>query len=275
MTKSVIVLREPRMWTWRISDAFHAGFRKLGWDVKIVDGMPPSGADLYAGYGWGQPMQAAYQRHPEKLLHVDLAFWGRGDPYYKMAWNGRWTPLADRDFDGARMAKHRIKVKPARKPGRRVLVCGMSAKAAKDWGLEPEQWEKAAIAALRAAGASEVIYRAKPSWYEAKRLPGAEFDYRHKPIEETLERVDGVVSHHSNASVDALVAGLPIYTEMGLARSLSVAKLEDVIGAETPDLESRQRFLRQVAWHQWSLPEIAAAKYLEPPAPVSDYISID
>ena len=214
-------------------------------------------------------MRGAHHRWPEIVLHCDLGFWSR-DKYMKLALGDRWSPLVDRDYDDSRLRKHGVKIEPSRKPGKRVLVCGMSAKAAGTWDLQPEQWEHRAIKRLVAAGAAPVIYRPKPTWHAARPINGAQFD-RGTDIKQTLAQVDAVVSHHSNAAIDALAAGLPIYVETGIARSLSAPTIEEAVGAEAPELEARTRFLRQVAWHQWDFRELAEGAWLEPPAPLAGH----
>ena len=250
------------------AEAFKACFAARGWTVVETPYRIRRKPDLVAGYGWRAVMREAHSRWPDIVLHCDLGFWSRAQ-YMKLALGDRWSPVVDRDFDDNRLSVHRVQIRPTRRPGRRVLLCGMSAKAAGTWNLEPEQWERAAVARLVRAGA-KVIYRPKPTWHGARPIRGAEYD-RSRLIGEVLPQVDAVVSHHSNAAIDALAAGLPIYVETGIARPFSVATIEDAVNAQAPDYETRARFLRQVAYHQWTLPEIAAGEWLKPPAPLSDH----
>jgi hypothetical protein len=251
------------------AQAFETCFRRLGWRVRSTTEHIEDPPDLVAGYGWRPVMRTAWERWPERVLHTDLAFWGR-DTHMKLALGGRWSPLADHDYGPERMAAHKVKVAPNRKPGRRILVCGMSEKAAGTFGLSAEEWERDAIRRLIAEGAERIVYRPKPSWKDAKPIHGAKYDYGSRPIEAALADCDAVVSHHSNCAVDALATGLPIYVETGIAHSLSVSTLKDAIGATAPDRDTRERFLRQVAWHQWTLNELAAGTWLKPPAPLAD-----
>lgn len=224
--------------------------------------------DLVAGYGWRDVMADAWSRWPDRVLHVDGAFWSRHS-HVKLALGGRWSPVNEREYDDRRLARHRIKIAPTRPPGRRVLVCGMSAKAAISWGLQPEQWERDAVARLLQAGA-EVIYRPKPRWSEARAIKGAAFeDGSGKRIAESLAEVDAVATHHSNVAIDAVAAGLPVYVEVGIADALSVERLEDLVGATAHALEKRRRFLREVAHHQFTLSELAEGVWLQYPEPIT------
>lgn len=274
--KTVVVVRpdippglaQPTFWR-PVADAFEACFRGRGWTVKATQQRIATLPDLVAGYGWKEVMREAHQRWPDRVLHCDLGFWSR-TTHLKLALGDRWSPLADHEYDDSRLRQHKVKIQPSRKPGNRVLVCGMSAKAAGTWKLQPQEWEAKIVKHLRRAGA-EVVYRPKPSWLGARQIHGAAYDRSHRSIDEALRTVDAVVSHHSNAAVDALAAGLPIYVETGIAQSLSVPTPVDIIGAEAPSIEARIAFLRQLAFHQWTLEELRSGVWLEPPAPLSGH----
>ena len=260
--------REQPTWWRPVTDAFERCFRDRGWQVKVAarvrDGEEP---DLIAGYGWREPMRTAHDRWPDRVLHCDLGFWSRSE-YVKLAYGGRWSPLSDYEYDGTRLARHGVKILPTRPPGNRVLLCGMSAKAAGTYNLKPQEWEADVIKRLRRVDA-EVTYRPKPTWGGASRIHGADFDRSGRTIEQALRETDAVVSHHSNVAVDALAAGLPIYVDVGISKTLSVPAPEDAISAEAPGIEARTAFVRQVAWHQWTLAELVEGSWLELPAPLS------
>ena len=273
--KTVIVVKPPRSgpgagarFAAPTADAFIRCFTARGWRVVTTTDLIEKPADLIAGYGWRPPMRTAWERWPERVLHTDLAWWGR-DRYLKLALGGRWSRLSYREYDDRRLRRFGVEIQPARRPGKRVLVAGMSEKHGGTIGLGPEEWERKTVRRLALAGAV-VTYRAKPSWRGAKAIPGSTFD-RSPTIEEALAKVDAVVTHHSNAAVDALAAGLPIYAETSMAEHLSVGSLEEVVGATAASLEARTLFLRQLAWHQWTAAELAAGTWLEPPAPLSGH----
>lgn len=257
-----------------VADAFTVCFRRRGWKVEQVNAPITGTPDLVAGYGWREPMADAWARWPDRVLHVDGAFWGRNS-HVKLALGGRWSPIVDRDYDDRRLRQFKVTAAPSRAPGPRVLICGMSAKAAISWGLDPEGWERQAARTLIATGAV-VTYRPKPRWMEARRIDGATFeDSSRVSITDSFARVDAVATHHSNAAIDALASGLPVYAGIGLARALSVERLEHLPGAVAPDRGARQRFLCQVAWHQWTLSELSAGAWLKPPAPLSGLLDAE
>lgn len=260
-------IAQPTFWQ-PVADAFERCFKARGWHVKTTNKAIKDEPDLVAGYGWKEVMRGAHERWPDRVLHCDLGFWSRGT-HLKLAFGGRWSPLVDREYDGSRLGQHKVRIQQTKAPGKRVLLCGMSAKAAGTWGLRLHEWEEQMAHRLKKAGAT-VIFRPKLSARGSRLMRAAATD-ESRSIDDALARVDGVVSHHSNAGVDALAAGLPIYVETGISRPLSVAQPEDIIGAEAPNMEARTAFLRQLAWHQWTLDELAAGLWLEPPAPLSGH----
>lgn len=253
-----------------VAEAFTKCFAKHGWKVEHHSKPIEDEPDLVAGYGWREVMADAYSKWPDKVLHVDGAFWSRHREV-KLAMGGRWSPVSrERKYDAGRMMRHPVNIAPTRRPGRRVLVCGMSAKAAISWGMEPQQWEHWAVKTLVDAGA-EVTYRPKRA-NEAREIAGAKLeDSSRVSIQQSLEKVDAVATHHSNVAIDAIAAGLPIYAETGIAEICSAGlMLDELVGAEALSIEERASFLHEVAWHQWTLEEIAAGVWMKPPAPLSD-----
>lgn len=224
--------------------------------------------ELIAGWGFRNIMHDAWNRWPDRVLHVDAGFWGR-EKFMKVALGGRWTPIDGGDYSPARLQAFNVSISKTRTPGRHILVCGMSAKAAISWGLEPEGWERRAIRRLNAAG-GKCTYRPKPTWPGARALNGAIYD-RSSTLDEVLVRVQGVVSHHSNSAIDALARGLPIFVETGIAKPMSAPTLEDIFVVPAPKLHDRMRFLNEVAWHQWSIKEIETGAWLKPPAPLAGH----
>lgn len=271
-SRTVVIVSEPENHRATLSvpvaKALEVCFERLGWRVRPTTERISDQPDLVAGWGFQAVMHEAWDRWPERVLHVDAGFWSR-ETHNKLALGGRWSPLTGRDYDDRRFRHHAVTVALTRKPGSTILVCGMSAKAAGSWGMNPEEWERDAVSRLRSVGAREVIYRPKPTWPDARAIKGSTFD-RSSGVDQTMRRVHGVVSHHSNAAIDALAAGLPIYVEIRISRPLSVPQLEDIVGATAPDQATRQRFLNEIAYHQWTLAELSSGKWLDHPAPLAD-----
>ena len=253
-----------------VAKALAAGARRLGWRAETLCGQATAvRGDLAAGYGWLlHPVFAAYRAAGGHFLYVDLGYWSRkpgGDllnGYHKLVLDGRHPHIdLDRDWPAGRLRRQRVVVQPPRRGGTALVVAGMSAKNARVLGLQPEQWERAAVATLRDAGwAGRIVYRPKPSWDGARRLPGAAFSPGCEPLDRLFAGARAVATHSSNAAVDALAAGLPAYCEDGAALPLSCGRLAALPWAGCPD--RRETLLTGLAWHQWTPAEIATGEAL-------------
>lgn len=269
-----------------IANALTCGLGTRNWEVHDWHGgilriyVTP---DLVAGYGWGPTMRRMAEKHGDRLLTVDLGYWDRKPPgavlsgYHKLALGSRWPEITPETMpyrEAHRLLVHHIAPELSRAPSMarppRILVCGMSGKAAGTFDLEPEQWEIEQVRALRAAGC-HVTYRPKPSWAGARPLRDTNY---HDPtlydLKDALEHVDGVATHHGNCAVDALAAGLPFFVEVGTLRPWSVPTILDLPDADAQPLTVRRAVLRELAWHQWNLEELARGDWLAPGTPIGD-----
>lgn len=208
-----------------------------------------------------------YRDSGRKAFYIDLGYWGRRkrtrfDGNHKIALNGRHPTAYFQNIPkpSDRFDEFGIKVEPWRASGRHVLVIGMSAKAATAEGLRPHGWETETIARLRKLTDRPIIYRPKPNWAEAKPILGSEWG--HGPsLEEHLQDCHAVVAHHSNAAVDALLAGVPCICPDGVASVLSGHELEQIENPPMPD--GREQFAWDLAYTQWSVAEMQTGRAYE------------
>lgn len=207
---------------------------------------------------------AEYRETGRRAFYIDLGYWGRRklsrwDGNHKIAMNSR-HPTAyfqDRPKTPERFEAHGIKIAPWRKEGRHIVVIGMSAKAALAEGLRPHQWETQTIQRLREITKRPIIYRPKPNWTEARPITGSQYG-KGPSLEHHLVNCHAVVAHHSNAAVDALLAGVPCICPDGVASVLSGHDLEQVDDPPMPD--GREQFAWDLAWTQWSVDEMQTGR---------------
>jgi hypothetical protein len=137
----------------------------------------------------------------------------------------------------------------------------MGAKSAWAEQEEPvESWERTVVETLRAQSDRKIIYRPKPSWTEAKPIPGTTFSPRAQPLIELLgKQCHAVVTHHSNVAVDGLVSGVPAFIKLGAAApmSLSTSNLAMIEYPYYPLDRYREQWLNDLAYCQWSLKEMS------------------
>lgn len=256
-----------------VASAMSDGFRRHGIDVSVRDRLDGVVGDIAVAYGWrNKHTFEAYRKNGGHYLYFDLGFWQRKpktrryEGYYKSSLDG-WCPVKTmrRGCPSDRFDYMRVDVKPYR-PGQTVLVAGMSGKSAYDHGYTPEQWERNKISELRSTTKREIVYRPKPSWMDAKVLPGASFD-RGDGVEGSLARAHVLVTHHSNAAIDAAVEGVAVYCELGIGTLFSTAELSNLDAIRYPNDSDRLSALYDTAYTQWSPAEMRSgecwANYME------------
>lgn len=248
-----------------------AGIAKAGdraWVVSADTYRTPQ-FDVAVFYGLEDRLRRALKEYPASGRHavyVDLGYWGRIEGgklagYHKIVVDGR-HPTAyfqRKRHDDARIAHFGLRIAPWRRPkpdSAPILLAGMGSKAAQAENMAPEAWERAAIERIRAVTARPILYRPKPSWKAARPIEGCDFSHRSVPIEMILGSCHAVVTHHSNVGVDAIVAGIPTFTEEGVARPLRAGELADIERPAFP--EGREQWLSDISYCQWTVAEMAA-----------------
>lgn len=230
-----------------IAEAMAKGIAACG-DVAIMTpGIQPIKADVAVMYGW--KMHHWFKVYP-KFVYADLGYWERGT-HYRFSVNG-WSPekYVHQGLSPDRLNALCIEAKPWRSTGDEIIVMGASQKSMEQHGFKYMQWETAAVRKLQGLG-KRVVYRPKPNDPQKRPIPGILYDER--PLAEALASAWAVATHHSNAAIDALVAGVPVHCVTGAAAAFSVP-LESL--GDPPLLSQRRRFLQDVAWLQWSVHEM-------------------
>lgn len=226
---------------------------------------PEFDAAIFYGLAGGcSRILSDYRDTGRHAIYIDLGYWGRRklsrwDGYHKLALNGRHPTsyFQARPHGPERFREFRIEIAPWRKAGRHILLIGMSAKAAGAEGLPAELWERQTVAQLRELTDRPIVYRPKPNWPDARPIAGTVFG-NEGSLAQALVDCHAVLAHHSNAAVDALLAGVPCICPEGVASVLSGHKLEQI--EEPPTPEGREQWAWDLAWTQWSVDEIGRGR---------------
>lgn len=222
--------------------------------------------DCAAFYGLeGNLTEAFAQFSAEKeAVYVDLGYWGRHEGgrwtgYHKVVVNSRHPTTYFRRIPKPddRLSMFHVEPSPWRREGdgKHILLVGMSEKAAQHVGFEAEQWEYSVVDELRYCRTREIIYRPKPNWSGARAIPGSTFSGRKRDLADDLNNCWAVVTHHSNAAVEALMLGVPVFCTTGVAAPMG----KDPFSGELyepyypPD---RAQWAADLAYTQWSVEEI-------------------
>lgn len=212
-----------------------------------------------------------YRDHRRAAVYVDLGYWGRREGgrftgYHKVVVNARHpTAYFQRhrtDFCIDRFGRFEVPILPLRQSPGLILLAGMGDKGAIAEGFEPEQWERQVLTAIRAVTDRPVMYRPKPSWKEARPMPGTLYSQRHQDI--PWPQVSAVVTHHSNVAVEALLNGIPTWCWGGVAAPHARQFLEELARPltfqEFPPNYVLRAWAQDIAYTQWSVAEIAAGR---------------
>jgi hypothetical protein len=209
-----------------------------------------------------------YRVAGKPFVYIDLGYFSqrfRGDRYgyHRFAVSDRHPTYYFQKFKhkSDRFDVHGIKIEPWRTPGKNIVLCGMSEKCAVFEGYDFEQWEREAIAKIKAVTDRPIIYRPKPrrssdpSQYPPIKGVGYS-DPSKRSLREDLADAWCVVSHHSNAGIDSLLAGVPCFADEGVASVLGKEDLSDIENPLIPTDQERKQFAADVAYCQFNRPEM-------------------
>lgn len=214
---------------------------------------------------WGWRYGRQYREAGAHVLVMERGYVGDRFAWTSIGWNGlngRATfPTAPED-GGARFHKHHGHLlKPWRTDGDYVLLIGQVPGDASLRGRDLRPWYAHMARRAREAYGMPVMFRPHPQAYKRGgvfTVPGASM--QHGSLQEGLTRAAVVVSYNSNATVDAVLAGVPtIATDEG---SMAYEMCAHDIGQPLmrPD---RERWAHQLAWKQWTLLEISSGAALQ------------
>lgn len=153
------------------------------------------------------------------------------------------------------------------KPWRRrkhghVLIAGSSAKYHDFYGLKhPTSWTRKLVGEIREHTDREIVYRPKPSWRDAEPVRGTRFSKLPETIDDVLAECNVMVTHGSNACFEAMIAGVPsVILGDAVARPISSTEIAEIETPRMADDAERMRLLANLAYFQWTLPEMASGE---------------
>lgn len=201
-----------------------------GWPLKRPEDCGPDVACYGILRGTGEAMKRA-----ESYLYFDHGYFRRSsaptsfDGYYRIVPNGLWPDCWPDDSDTRRFDALALDLKDWRKQGSHIVLVPPSHYMTEYLGLQ--DWAGETCRELRR-------YTDRPIVVHSKNSP--------TPFSEIIDGAWCVVTHHSNAAIDAMIEGIPaIMTGRGLG------SLPEV---ESPPM--RRDFFAKLANSQWTLKEI-------------------
>lgn len=248
-----------------VSEAMAKGIARCGENVEVA--APPrrdeAMRDVAVFYGLRDGLKDvldAYVQAGRHAIYIDLGYWNRKpvdgpyhghhkvsvDAIHPTAYFQRHPHSSDR-FDSLG-----VPIQPWRTGGEYVLLAGMSEKACRiAYGIEPQSYERWAVEEIAKATPRPIRYRIKPSDRGARHIDGAEM--LHGDLMDGFDGAWRVVTHHSNAAVWALSAGIPtVCTHDGVAQAICTTDIASISRPKRPADNVRRQFCADLAYTQWT-----------------------
>ena len=164
--------------------------------------------------------------------------------YYRITKNGRqWA--GNGDYAADRFNGLQVRVRPWYRGGTNVVVCPISKMVADYEGIDHHQWLMAIVDEIQRNTERPVVIKPKGE--------GSLFDL--------FRDAWCLVTHASNAAVDAVIAGIPVFTlGPSAARPMGLSDLSKI---DTPVYPDREQWLNGLAYNQWNLDEFRRGELWE------------
>jgi len=110
-------------------------------------------------------------------------------------------------------------------------------------------------------GKRHIVYRPKPSWPDAEAVKGAGFSRPPERIRDVLRGCHALVTHGSNAAIDALLVGVPaIVLGDGIAKPVAGQSVKKIKRPYAPSRHALNQWLADLAYCQWNIEELASGE---------------
>ena len=140
----------------------------------------------------------------------------------------------------------KLTIAPWQKQGGKIIVAQSTEHLYKFMGTEIDQWTNSVLATLRKNTDREIVVRPKKN---------------NVPIENDLQNCHALVTHTSASALDALRAGVPVFTT-GECCAKQLA-LQDLTKIEEPIYPEREQLFRHLSYCMFSKEELQQGMWKE------------
>lgn len=148
-----------------------------------------------------------------------------------------------------------LRIKPWRKAGSHIIVCPPARLWSVACGIDADHWLRDTLAILKRQTDRPIRVRKKMSYREATAPGGV-------PLSEDLKDAWALVTFSSNAAVEALLAGVPVFcTAPCGAYRMGLPDLSRIEAPVMPD--GREQWAWNLAAAQWRLEEMRSGQCWE------------
>lgn len=256
-----------------LADAFLQGCRAHGHDTEAI---PLGDEDWVGDYDIAvmvgvksRPRFRAHRYAGRKVIYLDKGYsrhksaGSRIWEYWRVAIDAHQpTSRLDVNCSPDRMIAAEWHPAKWRKIGAHVIFAGSSEKYHNFYGLtHPTKYARSVVNQLVRTTERRIIYRPKPSWHGASPLKRAGYSVNPQSLADLFDGAWCLVTHGSNACFDAVMAGIPcIILGDAVALPISSTSLDDVNEPRLVDYATRDQWLANLAYWQWTESEMASGE---------------
>lgn len=255
----------------RIAAALARAVRAGGddFDVRAVEDYRAPVGDVGCVFGVKGLSRRLLDDHWAAAKHT--LFFDKGHTRHKVSGEAMWRVSVDGTMPLATFQRIRRPDDRARALGLSlaprwfgdyVLFAGSSQKHCDFHGLgDCTAYARGVIEEIRAHTDEPVIYRPKPSWRDAVPIAGTKYSRPPATLADELKRCFVLVTHSSNAAVEAVLAGVPVIVlGPGIARPVASHRIADINHPFWPAEATRHQWLADLAYCQWAVDEMASGE---------------
>lgn len=209
------------------------------------------------------PRGKVFRQQREKNLDVivlETGYINRGDGedhHYAAGFNGLngRADFRNKDMGPERFEALGVQMRPY-SLGENIILCGQVPWDASVDHTDHKKWVFETAQRLKALTNRPIVFRPHPLG-KLPPIPGC--GYSEKPLVEDLANAFAVVTFNSNAAVESLIFGKPVFAfdEGSMVWEIANRHLEDI---NAPMYAARQSWARDIAWAQWKPAEMAEGK---------------
>jgi hypothetical protein len=253
----------------RVLRAFYEGCPVEKKARSVTDYQPSDVAVIFGVYKSKVPRSfprgEVFRQQRSKNLDVivlETGYINRGDGdthHYAAGFNGLngRADFRNRGMPDDRVKKLGVTLKPWRRDGKHILLCGQvpwdaSVEMCKDY----PGWLRHIARQTSFHTKREIRFRPHPKG-NIGPIPGT--TYSTVPIEEDFKDCWALVTYNSNSAVEAVIEGIPSITfDAGaMAKEVTWRWLQEI---ESPYMPAREQWLNDLAYTQWTLEELKSGE---------------
>tara|TARA_B100001939_G_scaffold148548_1_gene128550 strand:- start:459 stop:1280 length:822 start_codon:yes stop_codon:yes gene_type:complete len=194
------------------------------------------------------------QANNKKSIIIESGYLKR-DKYYAVGYNGLngRADFKNKNCSSDRWNKLGIDIKDYRSNGEHILLCGQVPWDAAVQHIDYNNWCLNIIDEIKSVTDRPIIFRPHPKVPVGNVFTNVKMSNNTRLIDD-LKNCWAVVALNSNALVESVIEGVPVFACDKGAMSLDVSN--NIIDLESPVLYNREQWAYNIAYSQWTLNEM-------------------